>query len=777
MKRQGLALILTTILAGTAAPAQTVKPRVDGAAIHGYVTTLASPDWQGRRTLTPGFDRAADWAAGRFREWGLQPAGDSGTFVQAVPIVGPRSDFAWTTGMPALVAGGRAFSFKEAEFVVDLSSTGATDLGGEAVFVGYGISAPAKGLDEYAGLDVTGKIVFVLRGSPKDAPPEVTDFPSDPPARVGPPEAWTEESAEHTKVMTAYRKGAAAIVLCDANPAAREAQPWPRARLAPTPFSRPFLVVAASDPRILRAVMMRDPLESLVGFIDRINRMRRAVQQGRAQSEATGVRVRVKGYDEVALYGESFGNNQSRNVVAKIDGTDPALKRQAVVIGAHLDHLGFRSGLVHPGADDNASGSAVVLEVARTMAAAGIRPKRTVVFALWCGEEYGHHGSRRFTAAPPDGLSIDRIVAYINMDMVGLGNGVEAAGARDFPSVFGIMMRDQPPAIARAVKPEVIGPGGSDYAPFIEHGVDAISLDSIGGNGHPDYHDAADVASKVQPELLATVGQFVLQAAVNLANETTTPLPVPGRREVCDALRFVVPDIGGQSPDGWRTLGPRTPAEMRTAVVSAIRAARKGGDAGADSTDPRPRILVGAPATAIAGNLVLLEAASAALDLARLDIGGDDGVWVRGGLTAAGKAAMTAAEEMGITPNLVRPTATLAVDVLAVASRPVLVSGITTPDESIASRVAAKNGAFALDCAASGVASCAAGLHALRTALGGSGNLLVSMRVAPADAVRVHRALYLELAKRGWNKGEIFAIAGLAPDGTPGGNLTRFTPK
>jgi hypothetical protein len=775
MIRRACALLPAAFFLATTAPAQPVTARPDGGAMLGYVRTLSSSDMLGRRTLTPGFDRAAAWAEARFREWRLMPAGDNGTFIQPVPIVGPKSDFAWTTGMPALVVGGQAFSFKEADFIVDPSSTAATDVTAEAVFAGYGISAPAKGLDEYAGLEVRGKVVVVLRGSPKDVPPDLTDFPPDPVPPI-PAEAWADESSDQAKIAAAYAKGAAAIVLCDPNPEARQARPWPKNKPQASPFERPFLVVAASDARILRAVMLRDPQESLVGFVDRMNRVRRAIQQKQPRSEPTGVLARVKGFDEVRLYGESFGNHQSRNVLAKIEGTDPALKRQAVVIGAHLDHLGYRSGLVHPGADDNASGSAVVLEAARVLAAAGVRPRRTIVFALWCGEENGHHGSLRFTAGPPDGLAIEQVVAYINMDMVGLGSGIDAMGARDFPDLFAVMMRGQLPEVARAIRPDVSGPGGSDYASFLARGVEAVALFSSGGTGHPDYHDAADVETKVQPELLALAGRFVTQAAFNLANETATPLPTPGRREVCDSLRFAVPDISGQSADRWRTLGPRTPAEMQVAVVESIRTFRKGTDAGggASSADS-PRVFVGARAAAFGGNLALLEAASAALDAARLDVEGDDGAWVRGGLTEAGRAAVAAAERMGITLNLVRPTTELLASVLAATSKPVLVTGVATPDEQMARRLAEKSGALALECVPHQTTSCAAGLHALRTALGSSGNLLVSMRVEPEAARQAHRALYLELARKGWSKDEIFALAGLTPDGDPGGNLARFT--
>ena len=531
------------------------------------------------------------------------------------------------------------------------------------------------------------------------------------------------------------------------------------------------------DPRILRAVMLRDEGESLVGYVDRINRLRRAIQQKKPQSESTGVRVRVKGYDEVTLYGEPFGNNRSRNVLAKIEGSDPVLGRQAVVIGAHLDHLGFRSGLIHPGADDNASGSAVVLEVARTLAASGFRPRRTIVFALWCGEEQGHYGSKRFASAPPDGLSMERVVAYLNMDMVGLGTTIDAMGARDFTTVFSVMMRDQLPEVSRLVVPDVTGPGGSDYAAFLAQGVESVALFTGGGQGHPDYHDAADTPGKVQPELLASVGQFVMQAAANLANETATPLPAPGRGETCDALRFVVPDVAGQAEDGWRRLAARTPDEVQTAALFAARLA--GGDnepgAGSASGESAATILVGVTSRAIAGNPVLLGAAAAALGVGRLDVEADDGAWwAQGTVTAEGRAGIAAAERGGIVLNLVRPTASMTAGVLAAASRPVLVSGMTAPDAEFARKVVAHGGVFALSCAADRIPACATGLHALRTSLGGSANLLVSMPAPPEGARAASRALYHELAQKGWGKEEIYAVAGQAPDGEVGGNLARL---
>lgn len=141
--------------------------RVDGGVIKSYIAYMSSDDKEGRKSLTPGYEKVAEWAAGKFKEWGLKPAGDNGTFLQDVPI---ESGFTWTTGIPELTVDGRAFYTKDGDFALASTSVAGAQASGEIVFVGYGISAPDKGLDEYAGVDVKGRIVIAFKGSPKDAP-------------------------------------------------------------------------------------------------------------------------------------------------------------------------------------------------------------------------------------------------------------------------------------------------------------------------------------------------------------------------------------------------------------------------------------------------------------------------------------------------------------------------------------------------------------------------------------------------------------------------------
>ena len=186
--------------------------RVDGKIIKGYIDYMASDDKEGRRSLTPGYEKVAEWAAAKFKEWGLKPAGDNGTFLQDVPVTGRGSGQPWTTGTPSLAVDGRPFYLNDGDFTVDPASTPGARADAEVVFVGYGISAPGKGLDEYAGVDVKGRVVLALKGSPKDAPPARGMFGAVV-AEAKDNEAWTDEARDQAKIKTAYDKGAAAILL------------------------------------------------------------------------------------------------------------------------------------------------------------------------------------------------------------------------------------------------------------------------------------------------------------------------------------------------------------------------------------------------------------------------------------------------------------------------------------------------------------------------------------------------------------------------------------
>jgi hypothetical protein len=217
-----LALLSLLILASNALAQGNTELRVDGERIKSYIAYLSTDEFMGRQSMTPQYQEAAEWVAAQYEAWGLEPAGDNGTYFQRVPI---SRSLTWYTGIPAVSINGMPQSLDEGDFSINSVSTPATAVDAEVVFVGYGISAPAKGLDEYAGVDVRGKVALVLTGSPKDAPAIGGGGSMGPAPRSEPEpqEEWTAESTAMAKIRTAFDKGADAILVYNPDAAAQAA--------------------------------------------------------------------------------------------------------------------------------------------------------------------------------------------------------------------------------------------------------------------------------------------------------------------------------------------------------------------------------------------------------------------------------------------------------------------------------------------------------------------------------------------------------------------------
>jgi len=217
----------------------------------------------------------------------------------------------------------------------------------------------------------------------------------------------------------------------------------------------------------------------------------------------------------------------SRNVLAKITGSAKALKDEYVVIGGHMDHLGVTPmGEIMNGANDNASGTAVVMEIGRIMKLNRAKPKRTVIFGLWAGEEQGLLGSRHYADHSP--FSMNKTVAYINMDMVGHGSGkIPFQGVYYGPQIWKLLKEKLSKEILDYVTPQRGGPGGSDHTPFLEKGVPGYFIIT---RGAIKYHHSRDDADLIKPEMLKKTGDFVHAAVKILASESGDFFP-PLRQE------------------------------------------------------------------------------------------------------------------------------------------------------------------------------------------------------------------------------------------------------
>jgi Zn-dependent M28 family amino/carboxypeptidase len=266
----------------------------------------------------------------------------------------------------------------------------------------------------------------------------------------------------------------------------------------------------------------RDLPEAMVSeaFADRllagrkftIAELKKVLSRGGTVSFGTGRQVRL------AVKGLPWREVSTHNVVAVLPGSDPSVKGEYVLVGAHLDHIGDWPR-VNPGADDNASGAATLLEVARAAATLKVRPRRSVVFVWFAAEELGLRGAEHFASHPPKDL--ERCVAVLNLDMVGAGNGLYVSGGENFPEIRAAMeaARDRL-APGFGLKAGLIrGEGRADHAPFFEKGIHAVSLFGSGGQHH-GYHSPDDTVYFITPKTMESGGRTVLGAAVSLANGT-----------------------------------------------------------------------------------------------------------------------------------------------------------------------------------------------------------------------------------------------------------------
>lgn len=516
--------------ATTAEVARTAAATITDARCRAHVAFLASDALEGRATPSRGLDIAAEYIAAQFERDGLAPGGDGGSWFQAFPIVREVRLVS-----SALAAGGRAFEYGADYVPLPMTGRGAAE--GRLVFAGYGITAPEASYDDYAGIDARGKVVLVLRHQPREKdgtfaaqpPPQPPPPPAEPSAaeREGRPRGrgrrgFSRHALYETKIANAAKHGAVALLLVT-DPANHETTApegrWPsrgETRGAEIPAVHVSLAAAM-------ALLGGRDLAALQREIDGDLEPR--------SFEVQGAKVRVAVELEHVM-------DRGRNVVGVRRGSDPALAGEAVVIGAHYDHVGVEGedgpafpgqigGIVdgdriHNGADDNASGTAALLEIARAFGDAALAPARTIVFVAFAGEELGLVGSRWYVEHPT--VPIERTAAMLNLDMVGR-NEVDhlfIGGSPDAALEAALETANE----AAGMKLERVDArrlsSASDHASFQRAGVPTVFFYS--GN-HPDYHRVTDDRTKIVAGKIARVAQLALLTAAAVADD-----PAAGER-------------------------------------------------------------------------------------------------------------------------------------------------------------------------------------------------------------------------------------------------------
>lgn len=517
-------------LAAEFLPAQAVNK----SAIKSHVEFLADDLLEGRETGTRGYAIAARYVASQFAGAGLSPGGDAGSFLQNVPFRSAQLE-PDSAEFTLVGPGGEVENYKFGEDFVVFPSRHAisAEASTAAVFAGHGIVAPHLGIDDYAGLVVQGKFVFVLAGGPSVLP--------------------GDEGAHFANVRLKQEIAAArgAIGLITLQTPTNE-KVFRFAQSVQSLQSRSFAWLdGEGKPHGGSTALAQNATLSIAGaekFLTRaglklVDVVERAEQKLPPQSLGVEANVRIARKSRLQ-------DASSPNVVGVIEGTDPMMKDEYVVMTAHLDHLGIAQGKsgdnIHNGALDNAAGVAVITEAARLIAGLPVRPKRSILFVALTGEEAGLLGSEYFVnRARAAGLSL---VANINIDMPVLlydFRDVCAFGAEhsSLGETVAAVARSRGIPVSPDPKPERRRFTRSDQysfvkagipAAFLNTGIHAIGEDGAGQRAREDfelkhYHRVSDDTSvPINYDAAARFAALTAAIAVEIANAPTRPQWKPG---------------------------------------------------------------------------------------------------------------------------------------------------------------------------------------------------------------------------------------------------------
>lgn len=452
------------------------QQRFDGDKAFYYIQQLCQPEFEGRKTGLPGARKAAEWIASQFKNWGLKPGGEKGTYLQEFPFIVTHQQKVAQLELKNGLFG--AASYQEGNDFTVYFNSGSGKLTAEVVFVGYGISEPDRGRDDYDGIDVTGKIALIYRDVPKDD------------------QDWTFANERDYKMQMASKHGAAGVLML-------ETRDWAiRGGTIHEEGYNPELPAFNITKKVAR-----DIFQGTYHNLDHTIRDLVKAPQSFSTQKIVSMQAVVKKIEP----------GIGENVIGILTGNDTELKDEYIVVGAHIDHNGVSpDGHAYVGADDNASGTAVIMELARMFANRQDELKRSIVFIGFGGEEQGLRGSKFFTEHPT--VPTEKICLMFNFDMEGQGDGGCGFGGRNyFPELIDEVVTSLSDSVIKKLSiSRGWGFGGTDHAHFIEQGIPAFGFYSTGD--HPFYHRMEDVPAMINVESLQFVGDRAAELLMKFAS-------------------------------------------------------------------------------------------------------------------------------------------------------------------------------------------------------------------------------------------------------------------
>src|SRR3984957_14205975 len=499
--------------------AQTAPKHFSGDAWWAHVQFLADDNLEGRETGSEGLRKAQAYVVDQFKKAGLEPAGADG-FYQPVKFV--SREIVESESSAALISGGKAepLVLGDDAYFSTRANLSPDAITGKLVFIGYGLKIPEQSFDDLEGLDLKGKIVVYISGSPAETP--------------------TALSAHYQTALERWKSLKAAGVIgtiAIPNPASMDI-PWSRMTLSRTHASMDLVGKEFDETAGLKLALIFNPANAEKLFAGSGHTFAEIAALGKDRKPLPRFPLAVSLKAHATMKTKSV---ESANVIGKLPGGDPTLKSEYVILSAHVDHIGVGEPIngdkIYNGAMDNASGAAALMEIAASWKDQP-HPKRSLLFVVVTAEEKGLLGSKYFAAHPT--VPEKSIVADVNIDMFlpivplkvlkvqGIAESSLGGRAKDAAAAYGVRVQADPQPLRNAFI-------RSDQYSFIRHGVPAVKLDLGFDPGSPDeavfkewltvrYHAPSDdLAQPVDRSTAATYEEIIRQVLVSIANAGARP--------------------------------------------------------------------------------------------------------------------------------------------------------------------------------------------------------------------------------------------------------------
>jgi len=521
----------------TAEPVKADKPEIDKGELLGHIKYLSSPELRGREAGTPDQLKAAEYIANEFKRYGLEPYGTPAKEEGAargyyqdfnLPISkGPAKD----TALKITIDGKEEDLELNKHFVPVPAGTKPVKATGEVAFAGYGIASGKY--DDFAGLDLEGKWALVLRYEPQEKNPHGNKI--------------TKDSFLGTKIQQCFLHGAVGVLIVT-GPEGHEEEGDEAFIETKGPLVGEFKGPVFSLKRAAVRKLFANTKESLA-------ELQRGIDKDLKPHSMILKDVKLSG-----LWSMEIDPGMTRNIVARLEGRDPELKKEYVIVGAHSDHVGdgrFGStwgkrgaGQIHPGADDNASGTAGVLEIAQYFASlkGDARPKRSILFICFSGEEKGLLGSIYNVQHPL--VPLADTVAMLNLDMIGRSKdgSVQLLGLGTSPGFRDLIHKENKDSDLK-LREGSGGEGPSDHDSYYKAKIPVLFFFT---GTHPDYHNPGDTWDRINAPVAEAVAKLAAKAAQDIADLAERP-------KFADA-----------PSNGWLGIAPDQAADQKGYVIARV---------------------------------------------------------------------------------------------------------------------------------------------------------------------------------------------------------------